>query len=406
MGGERPSAEHQLRNLRAITDAALGRLSLEDLLKELLDRVRTILNADTAAVLLLDEVSGHLVARAACGIEEEGRLGVHIPMGRGFAGRIASTKHPVTLDRVDSTTVANPILWQRGIKTMLGVPLFLGDRVVGVLHVGRLTNQAFGESDVELLQVVADRLGPAVHAHGFAVEKAAAPLVTRSLLPGKLPVCQGLQFATRYLTPSDPVGGDWYDVFTLPSGELWVVTGDVAGHGMQAAVIMGRVRSALRAYALLEVGPAKVLELTGRKVSHFEMDTIVTAVCVTAVPPYSSIQVATAGHPPPVLAHSDGTSVIAEVPVGPPLGTDDVARSSSSTDFPAGAVMLAYTDGLIERRGEDLAIGLERLRQAVRAEDPETLCQNVTRMMLSNTELRDDVAMVALRRLDESAGTH
>jgi hypothetical protein len=406
MVGEGPTAEDQLRNLRSITDAALGRLGLEDLLNELLDRVRTILHADTAAVLLVDEVSGHLVARAACGIEEEVRLGVHIPIGRGFAGRIASTKRPVTLDRVDSTTVANPILWKRGIQTMLGVPLFSGDTVLGVLHVGRVTNKPFCESDVELLEIVADRLAPAVQGHQFALEKAAAALLERSLLPGRLPVCPGLEFATRYLTPSDPVGGDWYDVFTLPSGELWVVTGDVAGHGVNAAVIMGRVRSALRAYALLGVGPAKVLELTSRKVSHFEMDTLVTAVCATTVPPFSTIRVATAGHPPPIFAYQDGTAVIGEVPVGPPLGTDDVCRYVSTTDFPAGAVMLVYTDGLIERRGEDVGIGLERLRHAVQAEDPESLCQNVSTVMLGNTELRDDVAMVAVRRTDHLAGSH
>ena len=116
----------------------------------------------------------------------------------------------------------------------------------------------------------------------------------------------GLEFATRYLTPEEPVGGDWYDVFTVPSGDLWVVAGDVAGHGLHAAVVMGRVRSALRSYALLSSDPAEVLELTSRKVQHFEIETMVTAVCATASFPYHGFRVATAGHPPPLLVPMDG----------------------------------------------------------------------------------------------------
>ena len=234
------SAEDQLTNFRAVTDSKLGRLDVEDLLIELLERVRGILDADTAAVLLLDEETDDLVARAACGIEEEVRQGVRVPVGVGFAGRIARSKEPVLLNRVDSTTVANPILWEKGIRTMLGVPLLVGEELIGVLHVGRLEDRPFNETDVELLLVVAERLAGAIHSRQMAVEQAAAVLLERSLLPSRLPECPGLEFATRYLTPEEPVGGDWYDVFTVPPGDLWIVTGDVAGHGLHAAVVMGR----------------------------------------------------------------------------------------------------------------------------------------------------------------------
>src|SRR4029077_12295293 len=103
---------------------------------ELLARVQDILAADTAAVLLVDESRRYLVARAARGIEEEVRQGVRVPFGTGFAGQIASTLEPRRLDRVDATTVTNPILWEKGIRVMLGVPLLSGGRVLGVLHVG------------------------------------------------------------------------------------------------------------------------------------------------------------------------------------------------------------------------------------------------------------------------------
>ena len=151
----------QLRNLLAVTDSTLARLDVEDLLFELLDRIRSVLDADTAAVLLRDGGSDELVARAACGLEEEVRHGVRVPIGTGFAGSIAKRKRPVVLDRVDSTTVANPILWEKGISKMLGVPLLSGEDVLGVLHVGRLDDRPFTGHDAELLQVVAERVAGA-----------------------------------------------------------------------------------------------------------------------------------------------------------------------------------------------------------------------------------------------------
>ena len=133
----------QLRKLLAVTDSTLARLDVEDLLFELLERVRSVLDADTAAVLLRDGGSDELVARAARGLEEEVRQGVRVPIGTGFAGSIAKRKCPVVLDRVDSTTVANPILWEKGISKMLGVPLLSGEDVIGVLHVGRFDDRPF-----------------------------------------------------------------------------------------------------------------------------------------------------------------------------------------------------------------------------------------------------------------------
>jgi phosphoserine phosphatase RsbU/P len=392
------SAEDQLAHFRAVTDSKLGRLDVEDLLIELLERVRGIVDADTAAVLMLEKDTGDLVARAACGIEEEVRQGVRVPIGVGFAGRIARSKEPVLLDRVDSTTVANPILWEKGIRAMLGVPLLVGDELIGVLHVGRLEDRPFNESDVELLLVVAERLAGSVQARQLAVERVAAALLERSLLPSRLPECPGLEFATRYLTPEEPIGGDWYDVFTVPSGDLWVVTGDVAGHGLHAAVVMGRVRSALRSYALLRGDPAEVLELTSRKVRHFEMGSMVTAVCATASFPYREFQVATAGHPPPLLVPADGPAYFATLRTGPPLGVlTEMGRLSTTVALAEGAVMIFYTDGLVERRGESLDEGMERFRSALRSDSPEAVCRRLTKAML-HEGIQDDVAIVAVRR--------
>jgi len=392
--------EERLANLESVTDAALARLDVDDLLNELLNRVRQILKADTAAVLLLDEGSTNLVARAACGIEEEVREDVRIPLGVGFAGRIAATKNAVRLDRVDATTVANPILWEKGIQAMLGVPLLTEGRLLGVLHVGRLEARPFVDEDVELLEVVADRVAGAAQQRLLAVEQAAARLLERSLLPTSLPKSAGLELATRYAaTDEREVGGDWYDVFELPSGELWIVVGDVAGHGLRAAVIMGRIRSALRAYSLVADSPEEVLDLVDRKVQHFEMNTFATVVCAVTKPPYDAVTIAVAGHPPPVIAVPSQPATFVDVRISPPVGTGrDLRRESVTVPLPPGAVMALYTDGLVERRGQSLDVGLERLRATVNTAAADTVAREVMHRLVADSLPIDDIALVVIRR--------
>jgi K+-sensing histidine kinase KdpD len=170
---EASSSEH-VRRLQSVTDAALAHLRLDELLAALLERTRQILEVDTCAILLLDEDTNELVARAALGIEEEVEQGVRVPMGGGFAGRIAAEKKPVILDDVDHAHVLNPLLHEKGIKSMLGVPLVVEGEVQGVLHVGSLVHRSFHDGEVELLQLVADRAALAIeHARLFEAERAA-----------------------------------------------------------------------------------------------------------------------------------------------------------------------------------------------------------------------------------------
>ncbi|HZG36047.1 MAG TPA: GAF domain-containing protein [Gaiellaceae bacterium] len=164
----------RLLRLQALTDAALAHLDLDKLLAALLLRTRDMLEVDTCAVLLLDAGTNELVARAAVGIEEEVEQGVRIPVGRGFAGRVAADRRPVILDDVDHADVLNPLLRQKGIKSMLGVPLIAGGDVIGVLHVGALSTRLFTPDDVELLELAGDRAATAIsHARAFDAERAA-----------------------------------------------------------------------------------------------------------------------------------------------------------------------------------------------------------------------------------------
>jgi len=194
-----PGADERLRRIELVTDAALAHLGVEDLLAELLERVQQLLMVDTVAVLLLDVSSEQLVATAAQGIEAEVHQGVRIPLGRGFAGRVAAAKEPVILPQVDHTTVLNPILWEHGIRSLLGVPLLTSGRVMGVLHVGTLGTRQFTDHDVQLLQIVADRIASAIEVRQAATERTAARMLQRSLLPARLPVVAGLEMAARYV---------------------------------------------------------------------------------------------------------------------------------------------------------------------------------------------------------------
>jgi phosphoserine phosphatase RsbU/P len=395
--------EERLRAIQSITDAALSRLDDHDLLTELLDRTREALQADTAAVLLLDSSSGQLIATAAAGLEEEVRQGVRIPVGRGFAGRIAAEQRPVILDDIDHTRVLNPILLAKGIRSMVGVPMVAGGRVIGVLHVGSLTPRRFTSDDTQLLQLAADRAAVAVQSIAARADRVAAEALQRSLVPSGLPAVPGAEMAARYIPGSGSVGGDWYDVFTLPTGQLCVVTGDVSGSGLAAAVIMGRMRSALRAYALETRDPAEVLARLDRKMQHFEPNALATVQYAVFDPALDRMQVASAGHLPPVLACPGQPAELTDIVNGPMIGISSQARWPVSTvKIPPRALLCFYTDGLVERRGEPIDEGMARLCRALTAEPPDVACSAVMAALVGGEPARDDIALLIIRR--EPAG--
>jgi sigma-B regulation protein RsbU (phosphoserine phosphatase) len=391
----------RLRRLEAITDAALSRLPVSDLLDELLDRVRDLLDVDTAAILLLDPHARQLVATAARGLEEEVRQGFRVSVGRGFAGRVAQARQPVIIADVTADDVVNPILLDKGIRSLLGVPIIAGGDLVGVLHIGCLTHREFTADDVRLLEMVADRAGVAGQIRSAKLDQTAALALQRSLLPAQLPDIPGIDMAARYVPGhAFGVGGDWYDVFSLPSGFVGVVIGDVSGHGLRSAVVMGRIRSALRAYALICGDPAQVLTMLDRKVHHFEAGNLTTALYAMISPDRTSITISLAGHLPPVLSVPGEPADIPELRVDPPLGIGRPAatRHNTTIDLVPGAVVVCYTDGLVERRGQIIDVGLHRLLATVHPDPAETVCRKV--MVGADVEQpTDDVAVLTIRRL-------
>ncbi len=396
--------ESGLRAIRAVTDAALARLDDQDLLAELLHRTRAILNADSAAVLLLDRAAGELIATAADGLEEEVRQGVRVPLGKGFAGRIAAECRPVILDRVDHTTVVNPILLAKGFRALLGVPLVAGGQVIGVLHVGSLTNRTFTGSDAELLEMAAARAATAVHSMMTRDDHLAAAALQRSLLPSAPPALAGTELAGRYVPGSGHIGGDWYDAFVLPSGELGMVIGDVAGSGLQAAVIMGRIRSVLRAYALQSSDPAEVLARLDQEMQHFEPGALATVLYAIIDPALVKLRISSAGHLPPVIAVPGRPACFLEVKSDLLIGAaSGIRRHVTHATLTSGTLLCFYTDGLVERPDEPLDESLARLRDAVRAERADAACSAVMGAMVGSEPARDDIALLIFRRQREAA---
>ncbi|PRY39580.1 PP2C family protein-serine/threonine phosphatase [Umezawaea tangerina] len=394
------SSRLRQRVLEAVTDSSLRELDLEKLLEVLLRRVQELLSIDTATILLTDPSGQQLVAKATIGLEEEIFQGVRIPVGTGFAGRVAHGREPVRLEHVDRSTVVNPLLWERGLRSMVGVPMVAQGDLTGVLHVGSTAARRFTDEEVDLLQIVADRLATAAHAHRSRSARAAAAMLQDSLLPGRLPATDRWDMAARYVPGTDSgVGGDWYDVFHLPGDRIGLVIGDVVGNGLSAAIVMGRLRSALRAYALEFTDPAEVLGKLDRKASHFEDNTMATVAYAVIDTAARRMDLALAGHPPPVLAVPGRPAEFVDAPVGPPVGYDlaVTGRRSGSVDVPRGALVVLYTDGLVERREQDLDSGLEMLRLAVMPEPAETACIQVMAALVGDRPAPDDIALLAVR---------
>jgi anti-sigma regulatory factor (Ser/Thr protein kinase) len=177
--------------------------------------------------------------------------------------------------------------------------------------------------------------------------------------------------------------------------------GDVLGRGLRAAVVMGRLRSALRAYALEAAEPGEVLERLDRKLQHFEAGQMTTVLYATLDTDLNTVSLSSAGHPLPMMSspESEVATVIADV--DPPLGVDSgVRRRTTTLDVPPGAVLALFTDGLVERRGESITDGLERLRQSLRAGSAEQRCATAIHTMLGGAEPQDDVALLVMRRED------
>jgi hypothetical protein len=273
-----------------------------------------------------------------------------------------------------------------GRHTVAALPLVCGGVRLGALVVTFESERALGVGDRQFLTTTAAMAAQAVlRARLLAAEQESVAALQRSLLPTTLPQPVGAQLVARYTAADSTteVGGDWFDVVRLADGGTGLVLGDVEGHDLRAAALMGLIRSAVRAAALDGRGPAQVLADANRLLASLELERIVTLVYV----------------PPLVI---DGLGHVGEMPlvVGPPLGVWDAGQhwDETASDLGDGAAFVLFSDGLVEVRGEDLSTGLDRLRTALAAHAGEGADELADAALASRSPVsRDDVALLCLR---------
>lgn len=228
-----------------------------------------------------------------------------------------------------------------------------------------------------------------------------AVTLQRSLLPQELEQPDDLRIAATYQPGGTDaaVGGDWYDVITLGAGRTALVIGDVMGRGVRAAAVMGQLRTAVRAYARLDLPPHEVIQLMDGLASEIDATQIATCVYAVHDPNEGQLVYASAGHLPMLVRDEDGTVGRAADPTGPPLGTGGWIHTSGTIALPPGSTAVLYTDGLVERRSEDIDEGVASLARALSGAkgSPQVVCDRLIRSLGVTAEHDDDVAVLVVQ---------
>lgn len=228
-----------------------------------------------------------------------------------------------------------------------------------------------------------------------------AVTLQRSLLPQELEQPDDLRIAATYQPGGTDaaVGGDWYDVITLGAGRSALVIGDVMGRGVRAAAVMGQLRTAVRAYARLDLPPHEVIQLLDGLAAEIDASQIATCVYAVHDPNEGRLVYASAGHLPILVRDEDGTVHRAAEPTGPPLGTGGWVHTSGTIALPPGSTAVLYTDGLVERRSEDIDEGVASLARALSGAkgSPQVVCDRLIRSLGVTAEHDDDVAVLVVQ---------
>ncbi|MGZ2360038.1 SpoIIE family protein phosphatase [Streptomyces sp. 372A] len=228
-----------------------------------------------------------------------------------------------------------------------------------------------------------------------------AVTLQRSLLPQELEQPDDLRIAATYQPGGTDaaVGGDWYDVITLGAGRTALVIGDVMGRGVRAAAVMGQLRTAVRAYARLDLPPHEVLQLLDGLAAEIDASQIATCAYAVHDPNEGLLVYSSAGHLPILVREEDGTVRRAEDPIGPPLGTGGWIHTSGTIPLPPGSTAVLYTDGLVERRSEDIDEGVGALERALSGATgaPQVVCDRLIRSLNVTAEHDDDVAVLVVQ---------
>ncbi|MCJ0875433.1 SpoIIE family protein phosphatase [Streptomyces sp. AP-93] len=300
---------------------------------------------------------------------------------------------------------------EHGTHSMMLVPLRDGGTTVGLAlfsrHQGR---EPFDPEDLRLAEELAVRAATGIHrARRTVREHTSTMTLQRSLLPHTLPVQSALEIASRYLPAGGEagVGGDWFDVIPLSGARVALVVGDVVGHGMRASATMGRLRTAVRTLADVDLPPDELLTHLDDLIIHLSADETggetaggigTTCLYVVYDPVTRRCTAARAGHPPPAVVSPEGSAYLLDVPAGPPLGLGGLPFETVEVELPEGSLLALYTDGLLQARDHDIDQALDTMLAALvrPASTLDTVCDRVLTALLTHRP-DDDVALLVAR---------
>jgi PAS domain S-box-containing protein len=304
---------------------------------------------------------------------------------------------PVVLEQPENF----PDPWARDVaaNAAMVVPLVSGDLAVGVLVLARTSGRAYDVDDVGLVREFARRAALSLeHARLYERERTTADALQRAMLPSQLPLLPDIRFSASYSAASESqrVGGDFYDAFELPDGRVALTIGDVTGHGLEAAVIMGEIRQALRAASFESADPSAILDRASRLLLASGRTVFVTAIFGVLDPVTGRFAYATAGHPPPLL--DDGRDLRKLSSSGLPIGLRDDEGVDFALRLRAPCTLVMFTDGLMEF-ARDLDDGERRIEDAIRAlarGGMDHLAAALMKAVLGEDEPTDDIAILTV----------
>jgi serine phosphatase RsbU (regulator of sigma subunit)/anti-sigma regulatory factor (Ser/Thr protein kinase) len=409
-----PERLRRLEHLAAVLGDALtvddiARLGLEEALG---------ITGVTRAGLALNEGAGRELRFVSSDSEALSPLGVRWCTIDGLDDvpvvQAVRTGEPVYLASMAEIEAQFPglVVRQRrlGTESMVAIPLMVDGRCVGGLLLSYETKLDLGPEQHAFLAAFAAQVAQAVRRGlAYQVQYSNSEQLQRSLMPHSLPEVNGLNIGAHYQPGSAnvDVGGDWYDVLHLANGSVVLTLGDVMGKGVPAATVMSEVRSATRAYALLDPDPAVVLARLNQVIAYLPVpDQVVTMFYGLVDADRTTFTYGVAGHPPPLKISPSGRPAVLDADIGPALGVSPwMSWTSNQVSLRDGMTVLAYSDGLVESRRQDLFAGIDRLRDRVaelapRRRNPRELCARLSDLMESQ-HAEDDVTMLAVTAAPE-----
>jgi hypothetical protein len=401
------AARERTERLQQTMTALVASASLAEVTAAVFQHGLPPFGASAARLALVDQQQpGLLVTLNEVGFPESVGAGwealpVSAPSPWREAAATAATVYlPTPEDLAAEYPDASKVLIRSGYRAWVALPLRSGGRTLGVLTLAFPKPHPIDDGPDQIIltalgSAVADALSRAIQ---HDIDRDLVMSVQRSLLPATLPEHPEVRLGARYM-PAETrygIGGDWYDAVLLPGGRILLLVGDVAGHGLKAAITMGQMRSAARALAPTH-GPAALLDALDQFMGSGPDVLSATAAVAVIDPAQRTLRYCLAGHPPLLLRDPDGTLTLLDEARGPLLGFEAGDRPEWVVTFVPGSCLVLFTDGLVERRGEIIDAGLARLGTALTAAatlDPVNLCEALIEQSLPRTGRSDDTAVL------------